>query len=272
MPAVSAPHLKRSAFEKQDARAGFAGRQRGAHPGVAAADDRDIEWGKLFRHLGVMLTKRMMLSRTIPVLLMLASAASASQEIEIENPWVRVFRVKQAPHEKTALMEHPASVTVYLTDVHQRFTDARGTTREETHKAGDVAYSNPTKRTEENLSRKPLELALIELKPGAPKPVSPPITLDPVKLDPKHHIVLVENDRVRAIRTILEPHLKSPMHQHPPYVVVYITELHTTMKLADGKLIDNVRKPGEIAWRDALEHQTENIGDHTAMEIQVELK
>jgi hypothetical protein len=28
----------------------------------------------------------------------------------------------------------------------------------------------------------------------------------------------------------------------------------------------------EIAWRDALHHETENIGDHIAVEIQVEIK
>jgi len=44
------------------------------------------------------------------------------------------------------------------------------------------------------------------------------------------------------------------------------------MKLGDGKAIDNPRRPGEIAWPDALNHVTENIEDRTAMEIQVELK
>ena len=167
---------------------------------------------------------------------------------------------------------NPASVSVYLTDAHQRFTGEDGKAREVKHKAGDVAFSGAVKRTEENLSDKPLELVLIELKPGAPKPISTPITLDPVKLDPKHHIVVVENHRVRAIRTILEPHLKSPMHEHPPYVVVYLTELHVTQKLADGRLVDNPRKAGEVAWRDALKHETENIADRAAVEIQVELK
>jgi hypothetical protein len=66
--------------------------------------------------------------------------------------------------------------------------------------------------------------------------------------------------------------LKSPMHEHPHYVVVYLTELHTTMTLGDGKIVDNPRRPGEVAWRDALKHVTENIGDHTAVEIQIELK
>ena len=222
-----------------------------------------------------------MLRRSIPVLFIVAATAAAQDPVatspkhspvEVDNSWVRVLRVKQDPHEKMPIQAHPASVSVYLTDVHQRFTGEDGKALEVKHKAGDVAYAGAVRRAEENLSDKPLELILIELKPGAPKPISPPITLDPVKLDPKHHTVVLENDRVRAIRTILEPHLKSPMHEHPPYVVVYLTELHVTQKLGDGRLVDNPRKPGEVAWRDAQKHETENIGDHTAMEIQVELK
>jgi len=54
--------------------------------------------------------------------------------------------------------------------------------------------------------------------------------------------------------------------------VVYLTELHTSMKLGDGRVVDNPRHPGDIAWRDALKHQTEQMGDKTAMEIQVEIK
>ena len=42
--------------------------------------------------------------------------------------------------------------------------------------------------------------------------------------------------------------------------------------LSDGRKVDNPRKPGEVAWRDALKHETENIGDKTAVEIQIELK
>src|SRR5579864_1165590 len=213
-------------------------------------------------------------------LIALAAATAAAQDpakispndykVEIDNTWVRVLRVKQGPHAIAPLHQHPASVMVYLTDVHQRITGADGKAREVTHKAGEVAYMDAATHAEENLSDQPLETVVIELKSGAPK--SPPIKLDPVKLDAEHHPVPLENDRVRVLRTILEPHLKSPMHQHPHYVVVYLTELHTTMILGDGRTVDNPRRPGEIAWRDALKHETENIGDRTAMEIQVELK
>jgi uncharacterized RmlC-like cupin family protein len=198
--------------------------------------------------------------------------ASPDYKMEIENNWVRVLRVKRGPHAKAPMHAHPASVIVFLTDYHQRITGADGKSQEVTHKAGDVSYTEAVKHSEENLSDHPLEAVVIELKPRPPGFKPKPITLDPVKLDPEHHLVPLENDRVRVLRTILEPHLKSPLHEHPHYVVVYLTELHTTMTLGDGRTVDNPRRPGEIAWRDALQHVTENIGDHTAMEIQVELK
>ena len=210
--------------------------------------------------------------RTLLILCSLTGFALAQQggHVVIDNQWVHVLRVKQGPHERSALKETAPAVLVYLTDAHQRISGQDGATRELSHKASEVAYMDTSAWAEENLSDQPLEEVLIELKPGAPK--SPPVALDPVKIDPAHHIVLLDNERVRAFRTVLEPHLKGPEHQHPHYVVVYLTELHTTMKLSDGRTIDNRRQPGEIAWRDPLKHITENIGDHTAMEIQVEIK
>jgi quercetin dioxygenase-like cupin family protein len=216
--------------------------------------------------------------RLIPAILVCTCALSAQDpvalspdyKIDLENQWVRVVRVKHPPHAKIPMHQHPANVVVFLTDLHEKLTMPDGTVREVTRKAGEVGFNEATKHIEENASDQPLEAVMVELKSGAPK--SPPISLDPVKLDPQHHIVVFENGRVRAMRTILEPHLKSPMHEHPHYVVVYLTDLHTTMKLADGRVVDNPRHPGDVAWRDALKHQTEQMGDHTAVEIQIEIK
>lgn len=210
------------------------------------------------------------MTRTALLLTAFSLIVAQGQQPEIDNAWVRVLRVKEGLHEKTPQREWPASVWLYLSDSRERVTGSDGKTRDTAHKAGDVVFEKPAMRTEEILSDHPLEAVAIELKQGPAK--SPPVALDPVKLDPEHHIVLLENDRVRVIRTILEPHLKAPMHEHPHYVVVYMTELHTTMAMADGRIIDNVRKAGEIGWRDALKHETENVGDRTAVEIQVELK
>lgn len=192
--------------------------------------------------------------------------------VEIENQWVRVLRVKLAPHQKSKPHTRTAGVAVLLTDVNATVFTSGGKSVVLNQKAHEVVPVEAASDAywEENTSNQPIELIQVELKPGAPP--SPPIALDVVKLDPTHHPVVLENDRIRVLRTILEPHVKSPMHEHPHYVVVYLTELHTTMKMADGKEVDNPRRPGEVAWRDALKHQTEQMGDKTAVEIQIELK
>jgi quercetin dioxygenase-like cupin family protein len=204
------------------------------------------------------------------LLILAAVPLMGADQVEIDNAWVHVLRVKMAAHEKTAPRDHPPSVSVFLTGVHEKFTGPNGQSRDFSAQAGEVAYGEAERGGEENLSGQPLEKIVVELKPGAPP--SSPVALDPVKLDPEHHLVPLENDRVRVLRTILEPHLKSPMHEHPHYVVVYLTELHTTMALGDGRTVDNPRRPGEVAWRDYMKHQTENIADKTAVEIQIELK
>lgn len=217
-----------------------------------------------------------------PIACALLSTSAAAQDpvavsprfytVELENQWVRVLRLKLGPGEISSRHAHPDAVAVLLTDARVKVTNADGTVQSPTRSAGQVLYSPATTQahTEENMSDQPLEAVFVELKPGAP--ASPPIELDVVKLDPEHHPVVLENQRVRAIRTILEPNLKSPMHEHPHYVVVYLTELHTTMTMADGRKVDNPRKSGDVAWRDALKHETENIGERTAVEIQIELK
>ena len=191
--------------------------------------------------------------------LAVAAPAAAQTKVEIDNAWVRVLRVKLAAHEKAPERQHPDSVAVFLTD----FAN---------HKSGDAAWIPAARDVQENPSDHPVEYVLVELKPGAPKAKGWPVELDPVQLEPDHEQVPFENARVRVLRTILEPHLKGPTHDHPSYVVVYLTELHTTMTLADGKQVDNPRHPGEVAFREPYRHTTENIGDRTAVEIQIELK
>ena len=194
--------------------------------------------------------------------------------LEIENRWVRVLRLKLGPHESVLLHEQPESVVVFLTPAHERLTSPGKPAREITQKAGEVAHFDGLRQAEENLADQPLETVVIELKPAPVDSHSAPwpLPLDPMKLDAAHHSVLFENSRVRVLRTVLEPHLKGPLHEHPHYVVVYLTDLHTTMTMADGRVVDNPRRPGDVGWRDPLKHVTENIGDHEAVEIQVELK
>ena len=206
--------------------------------------------------------------------MIIVTAAISAQEAkpEVENEWVRVVRESQSPHVTTPMRAHPPQVVVYLSDANERIIGSNGKTKTIRQKHGDVTYFDAGTYAKENVSNLTIHEVVVELKNPSGRSKSTPVALDPVKLDPKHHHIKLENDRVRVIDTVLVPHLKSPEHEHPHYVVVYLTELHTTQTLPDGRVVDNPRAAGEVAWRDAVKHVTENVGARTAEEIQIELK
>ena len=100
-------------------------------------------------------------------------------KVEFENDQVRVLRISFGPHEKSIMHEHPASVAVFLTDNHVKMTLPGGKSTEEHGKAGQATWGAAEKHQPENLSDKPFELILVELKTKvaaakpAPKKQSP---------------------------------------------------------------------------------------------------
>ncbi|MCI0337844.1 MAG: cupin domain-containing protein [Acidobacteria bacterium] len=93
---------------------------------------------------------------------------------EVENDRVRVLRVQVGPHAKTAMHSHPANVVIFLTDGRIKFSFPDGKTQEAQVKAGQVLLDNPVKHAGENLSDKPAEVMVVELKGGgtAAKPAA----------------------------------------------------------------------------------------------------
>jgi quercetin dioxygenase-like cupin family protein len=90
---------------------------------------------------------------------------SKNYRVEFENDQVRVVRVKATPKETLPLHEHAVNrVSVLLTDQEFRITAADGTVQNPKRKAGEVAWGTPVKHTEENLSDKPFETIMVELK------------------------------------------------------------------------------------------------------------
>ena len=196
----------------------------------------------------------------------------ANHKVEIENAQVRVLRAKLGPGEKVPMHQHPESVMIFLTDVHQKITTSDGTVQEFRRTRGATSHQMEVRHAEESLSDLPLEVIIIELKPGARPAQTSSLSpeFDPVKIDPKYHSVDFENERVRVLRTVLDPNIQSPLHEHPSYVVVYLTDLHTKMTYPNP---DNVRQAGDVAFRSGpFKHSTVNVGARRAEEIQVELK
>jgi quercetin dioxygenase-like cupin family protein len=85
-------------------------------------------------------------------------------KVETENAEVRVLRIHYGPHEKSVMHSHPDSVAVFLTDINGQFTFPDGRTEKINSKAGDVQFTPAGVHLPENLSDKPFELVLVELK------------------------------------------------------------------------------------------------------------
>ncbi|MBC8167543.1 MAG: hypothetical protein H7Y20_16945 [Bryobacteraceae bacterium] len=85
--------------------------------------------------------------------------------LEFENDQVRVVRVKIGPGETAPMHEHKLDrIVVYLTDQDFRITSADGKVDNPKRKAGEVSLGTPSKHTETNVSTKPFEIIMIELK------------------------------------------------------------------------------------------------------------
>src|SRR6266852_2665125 len=89
---------------------------------------------------------------------------SKHYKVELENERVRVLRIKYGPHEKSTMHSHPASIAVFVTDGHARFTYPDGKTEDVKAKTGQVMYFPALDHLPENLSDKPFEVIGIELK------------------------------------------------------------------------------------------------------------
>ncbi len=105
-----------------------------------------------------------------------AKVDPAHYKVEFENAQVRVLRIHYGPHDKSVMHSHPDAVVIFLTDAHNKFTMPDGKSVERSGKAGDAMWSPAETHLPENLSDKPLEGILVELKskPAAGKPAVKP--------------------------------------------------------------------------------------------------
>ena len=84
--------------------------------------------------------------------------------VDFENERVRVLRIKYGPNEKSVMHGHPMGVAVFLTENRAKFTFPDGKTEERNWQAGQSLLMPAEQHLPENLTDKPLELVLVELK------------------------------------------------------------------------------------------------------------
>ena len=89
---------------------------------------------------------------------------SKHYKVDFENDKVRVLRIRYGPGEKSAMHGHPAGVLVFLTDCDGKFTYPDGKSEPIQAKAGEAVWADQTEHLPANVSNKPLEVLLVELK------------------------------------------------------------------------------------------------------------
>lgn len=78
--------------------------------------------------------------------------------------------------------------------------------------------------------------------------------MDAVQVDPKHHKIEFENERVRVLRVVFGAGETSPEHEHPARVTVFLHDYQTTNRLADGSTDQRRRRAGDTEWRPPVKH------------------
>ena len=82
-----------------------------------------------------------------------------------------------------------------------------------------------------------------------------------------------ENDQVRVSRVKFAAHQQVPEHQHMlNRAVVYLTDQHSKITAADGKVDDSQHKAGQVSWGVPAKHHEENLLDISTEAIMVEIK
>ena len=93
---------------------------------------------------------------------------------------------------------------------------------------------------------------------------------DSTVVDPDVHQVVLENEHVRVLEGRAAPGWKSPMHTHPPFVLVSVGSARLKFTFPDGKTSILDLRPGQVLWVDGVEHSWELLaGDLHAVVVEV---
>lgn len=94
---------------------------------------------------------------------------------------------------------------------------------------------------------------------------------DATVADPTAHSVLFENEHVRVISALAPAGYTSPMHSHPPLVVISLGTGHVRFTQSDGSQQVATFRPGTVIWSDGGAHSWELLAGEANV-IAVEVK
>ena len=199
-----------------------------------------------------------------------AKVAPDLYKVRLDNASVRVLEVMGKAGQKAPMHKHRDYVVYSLTDGVARHTDSKGAASDSSLKAGQAIWRGAESHASEVVSD--IHVLLFELKKSkGAKPAKAAAPDDPLKVDPEHYKVLLENERVRVLEFRGSPGNETPMHSHPGYVTYNLDGGKTTFN-SKGKTVEVVSQAGEVRWHDAETHSGKNTGETELRVLIVEIK
>ena len=199
-----------------------------------------------------------------------AKVAGDIYKVVLENDRVRVLEAKLKPGDKTARHSHPANVVYSFTDSKAKFTPAGGKGTIRPLKADGLLWNPPETHVSENAGKTDAHVLLFELKKLGRHGTAAG-GADPVKADPAHFKVRLNNASVRVLEFRAKPGEKVPMHTHPAYVTYNFSGGKTTFTFPDGKTVERDATAGSVTWNESEAHAAQ-VGDTEAHSLMVEFK
>ena len=192
----------------------------------------------------------------------------------IDNEYVKVLKVTQAPHQKTGLHKHDMNrVMIYLDAGKQTIAYEGGKTVTLNWKPGQPLWSPASgMHIAEIVSDNTVTIVELELKKPTGGRSANASALDPVKVDSKHYKVEFENDQVRVLRGKIGGR-ESSTHEHSlNRLVTYLTDQDFQVTSGDGKVERVQHKAGDVSWGGPTKHKEENLSSKPFEALLVEFK
>lgn len=189
--------------------------------------------------------------------------------LKFENDYVRVFDVLVPAGGQTRFHVHTNDyVFVAIGDARVRSERIDGTSTDLDLKDGEARFSAPLTHRALNLGKTPFRNITVEILKSAgapPEPSSPPM--------PGHSVVL-ENDRVRIDRQILEPGQSTGVHTHTLMSLgICVSAARVEYSEPGGKSETADLQAGQFSWHPAARtHSLKNVGKTRFEAIEIEWK
>ena len=217
----------------------------------------------------------MSVMRSIPILLTAIALSAQTPGPLIDNDQVRVTFGTATPHQKTEAHDHKLDrVMIYLDAGVQNIDFVGGEKTVLDWKPGDVKWS-PANPMHVGLltSDKPSRCIEVDVKKPGKSGAAGMVAQDSLKVDPKHHKLEFENDKVRVFRMKIGPRESTPVHEHAlNSVFVYLTDQNFRVTPVGGQPEIQQHKAGTANWVTPVKHTEENLSDKTVEVVIVEAK